>query len=118
MLVLLSEENLPSIRHSYRCAVLQREALLLGGTDVTRNSPDVYKRQVLGISDRVEVHLEGGINLFHRPRLLERIIEVHRIDRGHYRLSTRLGVSNPNDQSLAQCPGSAGDRIQPGGQCP
>jgi len=29
-----------------------------------------------------------------------------------YRLSTRLGVSNPNDQSLAQCPGSAGDRIQ------
>jgi hypothetical protein len=43
MLVLLSEENLPSIRHSYRCAVLQREALLLGGTDVTRNSPIAIK---------------------------------------------------------------------------
>ena len=27
-------------------------------------------------------------------------------------LSTRLGVSNPNDQSLAECPGSAGNRIQ------
>src|ERR1700733_8362 len=27
-------------------------------------------------------------------------------------LSTRLGVSNPNDQSLAQCPASAGNRIQ------
>jgi hypothetical protein len=43
MLVFLSEENLPSIRRSYRWAVLQPEALLLGGTDVTRNSPIAIK---------------------------------------------------------------------------
>src|SRR6266478_2059555 len=34
---------------------------------------------------------------------------------GHYHLSTRLGVSNPNNQPLAQGPSSASNRVQRNG---